>query len=229
MFAGMVERRSWLSKLLDSLTLMKGDERVKLLEEGADFLLLGNFWHKNPLFQKMDRIQLIGRVSRRGNCLRKNGSHYPLKLDCIFPVGVIITNFMAIYWEKFGNNTITDIVSNKSTELKIGVRMPFERDITLTHDVSSCIDVVGLNRFWVLKKHPRDGNPMLPSEGSVVTLIDPKEFVPQLTLFPSCCESPAASSYLSFLHHLSRHLLMIGNSVSWGKWLMSAAGKTTSI
>ena len=217
MFAGMVERRSWLSKLLDSLTLMKGDERVELLEEGADFLLLGNFWHKNPLFQKMDRIQLIGRVSRRGNCLRKNGSHYPLKLDCIFPVGVIITNFMAIYWEKFGNNTITDIVSNKSTELKIGVRMPFERDITLTHDVSSCIDVVGLNRFWVLKKHPRDGNPMLPSEGSVVTLIDPKEFVPQLTLFPSCCESPAASSYLSFLHHLSRHLLMIGNSVSWGK------------
>ena len=184
MFAGMVERRSWLNKLLDSLTLMKGDERVELLEEGADFLLLGNFWHKNPLFQKMDRIQLIGRVSRRGNCLRKNGSHYPLKLDCIFPVGVIITNFMAIYWEKFGNNTITDIVSNKSTELKIGVRMPFERDITLTHDVSSCIDVVGLNRFWVLKKHPRDGNPMLPSEGSVVTLIDPKEFVPQLTLFP---------------------------------------------
>ena len=36
---------------------------------------------------------------------------------------------------------------------------------------------------------------------------------PQPTLFPSCCESPAASSYLSFLHHLSRHLLMIGNSV----------------
>ena len=27
-FAGMIERRSWLSKLLDSLTLMKGDERV---------------------------------------------------------------------------------------------------------------------------------------------------------------------------------------------------------
>ena len=43
MFAGMVERRSWLSKLLDSLTLMKGDERVELAEEGADAVLLVRF------------------------------------------------------------------------------------------------------------------------------------------------------------------------------------------
>ncbi len=45
MFAGMVERRSWLSKLLDSLTLMKGDERVELGECLGDSILLIDCGH----------------------------------------------------------------------------------------------------------------------------------------------------------------------------------------
>ena len=49
-FAGMIERRSWLSKLLDSLTLMKGDERVEPLEEAAD---LGLLIYRRKLYRRL--------------------------------------------------------------------------------------------------------------------------------------------------------------------------------
>ena len=94
-------------------------------------------------------------------------------------------NYPEKYWEKFRNNAVPDVVGHKSAELKIRVWMALERDIALTHDVSSRINVIRLNRFWVLKKHSGDGYPVLPSEGSVVALIDSIELVPQPTLFPS--------------------------------------------
>ena len=163
---------------------MKGDERVELLEEGADCLLFDNSWHENLLLQKMGGIQFVGRISRGSDCFRENGGHYPFKLNCIFPIGVIVINLMPIHWEKFRNNAVSDVVGHKSAELKIRVWMALERDIALTHDVSSRINVIRLNRFWVLKKHSGDGYPVLPSEGSVVALIDSIELVPQPTLFP---------------------------------------------
>ena len=176
---------------------MKGDERVELGEEGADAGLLTQSWSQKP-----------GVVDR---AFRQTGQ--PSRFVFRFPVD----SLKAAQHEFDVISSFWNSVKQRVNCPKRGMQLVGLVDRPLSPDADG---VFVFRKSIVNVGHQATGSVNRNRAWFQMLVVFPAADInhfPQLTLFPSCCESPAASSYLSFLHHLSRHLLMIGNSVGWGR------------
>ncbi len=97
-----------------------------------------------------------------------------------------------------GNNTVADDILYESAMRELFVRMALEGNISDAHHIVRPKIFPIRDHSLRVEPHCRNGDDFVGLEAQIIFLVDRLIQLPQLTLFPSCRESPPGIFMLEF-------------------------------